>query len=132
MDEPRFQKIEATPEGGLKMTMAPGELLQMFVEAMKTNLQEHDAPNYVESEFVDRNTGERWTLLVQRVEGLTPGHKAHLAEMRYESLDAHFSLVKKKIMAALGDGSNEQLWKPGTAWYDAAADAIGRLESLLH
>ena len=92
--------MEATEECGVRIDMAPGELLQQFVEAMKQNLRDHDAPNYVETRFVDRNTGEEWVLLVQRSEGLTPGNKAHLEKVRAD----RYQKVLEKIAKPLGDG----------------------------
>ena len=118
MEEPRFKKLEATEEGGLRISMAPGELPQHFAEAMKSNLKDHDAPNYVETEFVDRETGERWTLLVQRAEGLTPGHKAHLEKTRADRLEARVAELEAAILKhklnyiySSPDFEDYELWK---------------------
>lgn len=47
-------------------------------------------------------------------------------------LIAELELAKTRIETALGDGANEELWKPGTPWHEAAAEAIERLGGLLY
>jgi len=39
---------------------------------------------------------------------------------------------KQTILDALGNGADEELWKPGTPWQESAAEAIYRLNDLRH
>ena len=98
LEPPRIRALLATKDGGMRITYAPGPLLQMFVAEMVEHLrQNNDAPNYVESELVSQEDGSRWILLVQRAEGLTPGQKAAMAEERARSLEAHVDELESEL-----------------------------------
>lgn len=98
MEEPRIRAVLATEDGGMKICYAPGPLLQMFVAEMVQLLRDHnDAPNYVESELISQEDGSRWILLVQRAEGLTPGHKAAMAEQKVKMLQARVDYLEARL-----------------------------------
>jgi len=78
--------MEALENKGVRISFAPGPMLQMFVVEMKTCLQENKGVNYVEFSIIDNDSGEEWILTLQRAEVLTPGFKAHAAEVKADRL----------------------------------------------
>ena len=98
MEEPRLISLAATPEGGLRMHFAPGPMLQLWASEMTKLLKDHnDAPNYVECSFADMETGQPWTLLVQKEDGLSPGMKASMATVRAERSEARVEELEEVL-----------------------------------
>lgn len=86
MEEPELISMEALENKGVRMSFAPGPMLQMFVGEMKECLQKNQGINYVEFSLIDNDSGEQWLLTLQRAEGLSPGFKANAAEVKADRL----------------------------------------------
>ena len=90
-----LRSLEATEDGGMRMCFAPGAALQMFTSEMVQLLKVHNnAPNYVEVQVIDNDTGQEWMLLVQKADGLTPGNKAHMEKIRADRFRAALEQIR--------------------------------------
>lgn len=115
MEEPGLISMEPLENKGVRMSFAPGPMLQMFVAEMKDCLQKNQGINYVEFSMIDNESGEEWLLTLQRAEGLTPGFKAHQAEVKADRLCREVeNLLRSATPHPVDNPTMHAAWKRAT------------------
>ncbi|MFJ3283342.1 hypothetical protein [Streptomyces halstedii] len=84
------------------------EMVQIFAAGMRGVLDGHGASNYVEMEMTDGQTGQGYTVTVQRRECPTPHQFRQQAEARVAELESQLAEHKKHAICVHPDGYEDE------------------------
>ena len=84
-------------ENGETRAIFVGEGVKVLAECIVDFYREHGAKNHVEISAVDKITGERFALTVQRIDGKTPAEMRHEAEQARDAALAREAKMREFV-----------------------------------
>ncbi|MGD1524001.1 hypothetical protein [Vibrio harveyi] len=74
-----------------------GSIVHIIAASLVEQFRGHNGINYVDFGFVDKEENQRYSLLMQKVSGLTPTEKATKLEAELAEITAKFNEQKKEL-----------------------------------